>query len=35
MNAGAIYRWNPDVWPEMFDEVNEEGSNKSMSAGAI
>lgn len=26
MSAGAIYRWNPDVWPEMFDEVNEEGS---------
>ena len=26
MNAGAIYRWNPDVWPEMLDEVNEEGS---------
>ena len=21
MRAGAIYRWNPKVWPEMFDEV--------------
>jgi len=27
MRAGAIYRWNPDVWPEMFDEVDEKGSN--------
>ena len=27
MRTGAIYRWNPDVWPEMFDEVDEKGSN--------
>lgn len=26
MNSGAIYRWNPDVWPEMFDEVTSDGS---------
>ena len=26
MRTGAIYRWNPDVWPEMFDEVDEKGS---------
>jgi hypothetical protein len=26
MRPGAIYRWNPDVWPEMFDEVDANGS---------
>jgi hypothetical protein len=26
MRAGAIYRWNPEVWPEMFEEVDESGS---------
>ena len=26
MRAGAIYRWNPEVWPEMFDETDENGS---------
>lgn len=28
--AGAIYRWNPDVWPEMFDEVDEHGSKEGL-----
>ena len=30
MRAGAIYRWNPEVWPEMFDEVDENGSNEGL-----
>ena len=30
MRAGAIYRWNPEVWPEMFDEVDEKGSDEGL-----
>jgi len=30
MRAGAIYRWNPKVWPEMFDEVNADGSKEGL-----